>query len=202
MEVIATLGRTLGFSFAAGLNLYATVALVGLASRYDWVALPPQFEVFDNDLVIGVALAMYVIEFCADKIPWVDTAWDAVHTLVRPLGGALIAVAALGEASPMIQGLVALLGGSVAASSHLTKAGARAMVNTSPEPVSNLVLSLGEDLLVVGLGFLALGYPVAALVVAGLLLAAILAFFGVIARLAWRRLFRRPLRADPSGATR
>ena len=86
MEVIATLGRTLGFSFAAGLNLYATVALVGLASRYDWVALPPQFEVFDNDLVIGVALAMYVIEFCADKIPWVDTAWDAVHTLVRPLG--------------------------------------------------------------------------------------------------------------------
>ena len=202
MEVIATLGRTLGFSFAAGLNLYATVALVGLASRYDWIALPPQFEVFDNDLVIGVALAMYVIEFCADKIPWVDTAWDAVHTLVRPLGGALIAVAALGEASPMIQGLVALLGGSVAASSHLTKAGARAMVNTSPEPVSNWVLSLGEDLLVVGLGFLALGYPVAALVVAGLLLAAILAFFGVIARLAWRRLFRRPLRADPSGATR
>ena len=202
MEVIATLGRTLGFSFAAGLNLYATVALVGLASRYDWVALPPQFEVFDNDLVIGVALAMYVIEFCADKIPWVDTAWDAVHTLVRPLGGALIAVAALGEASPMIQGLVALLGGSVAASSHLTKAGARAMANTSPEPVSNWVLSLGEDLLVVGLGFLALGYPVAALVVAGLLLAAILAFFGVIARLAWRRLFRRPLRADPSGATR
>jgi hypothetical protein len=202
MEVIATLGRTLGFSFAAGLNLYATVALVGLASRYDWVALPPQFEVFDNDLVIGVALAMYVIEFCADKIPWVDTAWDAVHTLVRPLGGALIAVAALGEASPMVQGLVALLGGSVAASSHLTKAGARAMVNTSPEPVSNWVLSLGEDLLVVGLGFLALGYPVAALVVAGLLLAAILAFFGVIARLAWRRLFRRPLRADPSGATR
>ena len=201
MEVIATLGRTLGFSFAAGLNLYATVALLGLASRYDWVALPPQFEVFDNDLVIGVALAMYVIEFCADKIPWVDTAWDTVHTLVRPLGGALIAVAALGEASPMLQGLVALLGGSVAASSHLTKAGARAMVNTSPEPVSNWVLSLGEDLLVVGLGFLALGYPVAALVVAGLLLAAILAFFGVIARLAWQRLFRRPLRADPSGAT-
>lgn len=100
----------------------------------------------------------------------------------------------------MLQGLVALLGGSVAASSHLTKAGARAMVNTSPEPVSNWVLSLGEDLLVLGLGFLALGYPVAALVVAGLLLAAILAFFGVIARLAWRRLFRRPLRADPSGA--
>ena len=74
MDIIATLGRTLGFSFAAGLNLYATVAILGLAARYDWVALPPQFEVFDDNLVIGVALAMYVIEFCADKIPWVDTA--------------------------------------------------------------------------------------------------------------------------------
>ena len=200
MDVIATLGRTLGFSFAAGLNLYATVAVLGLASRYEWVALPPQFEVFDNDVVIGVALAMYVIEFFADKIPWVDTAWDSVHTLVRPLGGALIAVAALGEASPAVQGLVALLGGSVAASTHLTKAGTRAVVNTSPEPVSNWILSLGEDLFVVGLGYLALAYPVAALVVAGVLLVGILLFFGVIVRAAWRRLFRRPLDADASPA--
>lgn len=201
MDVIATLGRTLGFSFAAGLNLYATVAILGLAARYDWVALPSQFEVFDNDVVIGVALAMYVIEFFADKIPWVDTAWDTVHTLIRPLGGALIAVAALGDASPTIQGLVALLGGSVAASTHLTKAGTRAVVNTSPEPVSNWILSIGEDVFVVGLGMLALNYPLAALIVAGVLLTVILFFFGVIVRLAWRRLFRRPLPVDPSGAT-
>jgi len=201
MDVIATLGRTLGFSFAAGLNLYATVAILGLAARYDWVALPPQFEVFDDNVVIGVALAMYVVEFFADKIPWVDTAWDTVHTLVRPLGGALIAVAALGDASPTIQGLVALLGGSVAASTHLTKAGTRAVVNTSPEPVSNWILSIGEDVFVVGLGMLALNYPLAALIVVGVLLTVILFFFGVIVRLAWRRLFRRSLSIDPSGAT-
>ena len=201
MDLVTTLGRTLGFSFAAGLNLYATVAILGLASRYDWVALPPQFDFFDSNLVIGVALVMYVIEFCADKIPWVDSVWDSVHTLIRPLGGALIAVTTLGEASPTVAALAALLGGSVAASTHLTKAGTRAVVNTSPEPVSNWVLSLAEDLLVVGLGYLALSYPAVALAVTGILLALILAFFGVIVRLAWRRLFRRPLRADPSGAT-
>ena len=174
---------------------------LGLASRYDWVALPPQFEVFDSNVVIGVALVMYVIEFCADKIPGVDSAWDSVHTLVRPLGGALIAVTAIGEASPAVAALVALLGGSVAASTHLTKAGTRAVVNTSPEPVSNWILSLAEDLFVAGLGYLALSHPVAALVVTGILLALIVAFFGAIVRLAWRRLFRRPLRPTPSSAT-
>ena len=110
----------MGFSFAAGLNLYATVAILGLASRFDWVALPPQFAVFDNDIVIGAALLMYVIEFVADKIPWVDSAWDAVHTVIRPIGGALIAVATLGEASPAVEGLVALLGGTLAAGARYT----------------------------------------------------------------------------------
>ena len=81
MELLTTLGRTLGFSFAAGLNLYATVAILGLASRFGWVHLPAQFHVFDNNWVIGIAIACYVVEFVADKVPWVDTAWDAVHTL-------------------------------------------------------------------------------------------------------------------------
>lgn len=201
MDVIATLGRTLGFSFAAGVNLYATVAVLGLAARYEWIALPPQFEVFDHDLVIAAALTMYAVEFFADKIPWVDTAWDLVHTLIRPLGGALIAVTALGEASPGVQGLIALLGGSVAASSHLTKTGTRAVVNTSPEPFSNWLLSLGEDVFVVGLGFLALTYPVAAFVVAGILLVVILLFCGAIGRAAWRRLVRRSSADDPSRVT-
>ena len=84
VEVLTTLGRTMGFSFAAGINLYATVAILGLASRFDWVALPPQFAVFDNDIVIVTALALYVIEFVADKIPWVDSVWDAMHTVIRP----------------------------------------------------------------------------------------------------------------------
>ena len=191
MDLITTLGRTLGFSFAAGVNLYATVAILGLASRYQWVSLPPQFRVFDNDVVIGAAIVMYVIEFFADKIPWVDSAWDMIHTAVRPIGGALIAVNTLGDASPATEGIVALLGGAVAASSHLTKTSTRAVANTSPEPFSNWLLSVGEDLFVVGLGYLALQYPVAALIVAGVLLVLILVFAAVIVRTV-RRWFKRP----------
>ena len=144
LETLALLGRTMGFSFAAGINLYATVAILGLAKRFGWVDLPEQFRVFDNDVVIGVALVLYVIEFVADKIPWVDSIWDAVHTVIRPIGGAVIAVATLGDASPTIKGLAALLGGTLAAGTHLTKAGTRAAANTSPEPFSNWALSLGR----------------------------------------------------------
>jgi hypothetical protein len=193
MEILATLGRTLGFSFAAGINLYATVAILGLASRYGWVALPEQFKVFDNDLVIGAALVLYVIEFVADKIPWVDSAWDAVHTIVRPVGGALIAVGTLGDASPAVEGLVALLGGSLAAGTHFTKSGTRAVANTSPEPFSNWILSITEDLFVVGLGFVALKYPIlaAAIVLAGVVLMSIFAAW--IVRAVKRRWGRRPV---------
>jgi hypothetical protein len=165
VEILTTLGRTLGFSFAAGINLYATVAILGLAKRYGWVTLPEQFHVFDNDVVIGVALALYVIEFIADKIPWVDSIWDAVHTAIRPIGGAVLAVTTLGDASPTVQGIVALLGGTLAAGTHLTKAGTRAAANTSPEPFSNWALSLSEDAFVIGLSALALTYPIAAAVV-------------------------------------
>ncbi|MGH7570840.1 MAG: DUF4126 domain-containing protein [Gemmatimonadota bacterium] len=184
------IARALGFSFTSGVNLYATVAILGLTVRYGWVDLPVQFEVFDNDLVIYGAIGMYLVEFMADKIPWVDSLWDTVHTVIRPLGGALIAVAAVGEASPAVEGLVALLGGSVAATSHFAKAGSRAVVNTSPEPVSNSIVSLLEDLLVFGLGLLALIFPVVALVVVGALLAVILYFSVRLFRAARRRLQR------------
>jgi hypothetical protein len=187
MDVLTTLGRTMGFSFAAGLNLYATVAILGLASRFDWVAHPPQFKVFDNDIVIVAAIVMYVIEFVADKIPWVDSLWDGVHTVIRPVGGALIAVATLGHANPTIQGLAALLGGSLAASSHLTKAGTRAVANASPEPFTNWFLSLGEDALVVGLGFLALKYPALAALVVLVCLALMVTFAAWIVRAVRRR---------------
>ena len=194
MDLLMTLGRTLGFSAAAGINLYATVAILGLASRYDWVTLPPQFKVFDNDVIIIVALVMYVVEFLADKIPWVDSVWDLIHTVIRPVGGALIAVAAVGQASPTVEGLVALLGGTVAAGTHLTKAGTRVMVNASPEPFSNWTLSLLEDVFVVGLGLLTLKYPLLALGVAVVLLVVIIIFARVLLR-AVGRLFsgrRRP----------
>ena len=192
MDAAIALGRTLGFSFAAGVNLYATVAILGLASRYGWVALPPQYQVFDNDWIIVGAFVLYGIEFFADKIPWVDTAWDAIHTAIRPVGGAVIAVTTLGEASPTMQSLIALMGGTVAASSHFTKAGTRVVANASPEPFTNWILSFVEDIFVVGLGYLALQYPLAAFIVAVVLLVLIAVFAVTIWRLVRARFSRSP----------
>jgi hypothetical protein len=162
MELLVSLGRTLGFSLTSGVNLYATVAILGLAARYDWVALPPQYDVFASDWVIGAALALYAIEFIADKIPWVDSMWDSVHTFVRPIGGALVALGTSAEGSGAYEVMIALLGGTIAASSHFTKAGTRVAANASPEPFSNWALSFFEDLFVIGLGMLALKYPLIA----------------------------------------
>lgn len=187
MELLTAFGRTMGFSFAAGINLYATVAILGLASRYQGVTLPDQFRVFDNDLVIGAAIVLYVVEFIADKIPWVDSIWDAIHTVVRPIGGALIAVATAGDASPAVEGLIALAGGGLAATTHFSKAGTRAVVNTSPEPFSNWILSLGEDAFVVGLAVLALRYPAAAAIVVIVCVLLIIFFAGWIIRAVRRR---------------
>jgi hypothetical protein len=200
VEVLTTFGRLTGFSFAAGINLYATVAILGLASRFDWVVLPAQFKVFDHDIVIAAALVLYAIEFVADKIPWVDSVWDAVHTAIRPIGGAFIAVTTLGEASPPVQGLVALLGGTLAAGSHFTKAGTRAAANASPEPFSNWILSITEDIFVVGLGMLALNYPIAAAVVVIICVVLMIAFAAWIAR-ALRSRFRSRAVTASDGAT-
>ncbi|MFN2382976.1 MAG: DUF4126 domain-containing protein [Gemmatimonadota bacterium] len=186
MDTLVTLGRTLGFSFTAGINLYATVAVLGLVERFDWVALPPQFAVFDNNWVIGAALALYVIEFVADKIPFVDTIWDGAHTVIRPLGGALIAIATLGPADPTVQALVALLGGAVAGTTHVAKAGSRAMVNTSPEPFSNTIVSVMEDGFVFALAAISLLVPLVALGIVAALLVVIAVFATVLIR-AWRR---------------
>ena len=196
METLALVGRTLGFSLAAGVNLYATVALIGLAARFGWVSLPPDFQVFGSLWVIGIAGGLYCIEFIADKIPWVDTLWDAVHTFIRPIGGAALAVAALGDASPSMKVLAALLGGAVATSSHITKAGTRVIANTSPEPFSNWVLSLLEDGFVVALGLLALRYPLAALVVSLMVLSVIGLLAGMLISA-----FRRRFGAQASAAT-
>jgi hypothetical protein len=182
MEILATLGRTLGFSLAAGVNLYATVAILGLASHYGWVELPEQFRVFDNPWIIAIAGVLYAVEFVADKIPWFDSVWDAIHTFIRPVGGALVAVAALGQASPVVAGLVALLGAGVAAGSHLTKASTRVAANTSPEPISNWILSLTEDVVVIGLTLFTMKFPILALAVSVLILLAI----ALLARKVWQ----------------
>src|SRR5687768_3884390 len=182
MKWLVTLSRTMGFSLAAGVNLYATVAILGLASRYQWVQLPDQFKAFDNPWIIGAAGVLYVVEFVADKVPWVDSLWDSVHTLIRPVGGAVIAVASLGDASPGMTGMIALLGGVVSASSHATKASTRLAANTSPEPFSNWFLSLAGDGFVIGLMFIALKYPLVALGVS----VTILLLIVFIARSIWK----------------
>lgn len=187
MEWLETIGRTLGFSLAAGVNLYATIAILGLASRYGWVALPDQFEIFDNPWIIGAAGTLYAIEFVADKIPWVDSIWDSVHTFIRPVGGAVIAVATLGEQSPAIEGAIALLGGMVAASSHVTKASTRVAANASPEPFSNWILSFLGDGFVIGITLIALNYPLVAFGVS----VTILILIALIFRAIWKWL-RKP----------
>jgi hypothetical protein len=192
MDLLVSLGRTLGFSLTSGVNLYATVAVLGLAARFEWVALPPQYQVFNNDWVIGGALMLYAIEFIADKIPWVDSLWDSVHTLIRPMGGALVAVATLGDASPGVETIVGVAGAAIAAASHLTKASTRVAVNASPEPFSNWLLSFVEDAFVVGLGLLALKYPVAALVITTLII------FAMVFALRWTIRTLRGIMSSPA----
>ena len=181
------IARALGFSFTSGVNLYATVALLGLTARYGWVELPPQFQVFDNDLVIYGALGMYLIEFLADKIPWVDSLWDAIHTLVRPVGAAVVAVAVLGPASPGMEVAAGLLGAAIGASTHAAKAGTRLAVNASPEPASNIGISLLEDGFVVGLVVLLLTHPLLGLALALVALLVVIAALWVFVRMLSRR---------------
>jgi hypothetical protein len=148
--------------------------------------------VFNNNWIIGVAIALYVVEFIADKIPWVDSLWDAIHTVIRPVGGALIAVASIGHARPGIQAIAAMAGAALATSTHMAKAGTRAVANTSPEPFTNWALSLAEDGFVLGLGLLALTHPVAAAIVVLAALGIILAGAGWLVRGIRRRLPRLP----------
>lgn len=190
MPLLNAFGYVLPFAFASGLNVYATVAVLGLTSHYGLVALPEQFRAFDHPVVIGAAIVMYFVEFVADKIPWVDSVWDAIHTVVRPLGGALVAVTALGDASPAVTTLTALLGGTVAMTTHLTKAGTRAAANTSPEPFSNWILSLTEDAFAVGLTYGAVQHPRIALAVVIVLLAIIVVFSSLLVRFVRRRFAR------------
>jgi hypothetical protein len=170
MNPIETLGLALGAGFSSGLNLYATIATLGLLQRFGVIHLPEQLQVLAHPWVLGIAIALYAIEFLADKIPLVDTAWDAIHTVIRPPAAALLAYGAAGAAPPEWRWGAALLAGGVALTSHGTKASARAAANTSPEPFSNWALSLGEDALAVWLTWLATVHPMATIVVVVVLL--------------------------------
>jgi hypothetical protein len=161
MNPVETLSLALGAGFSSGLNLYATVATLGLLQRYGVIHLPSSLEILAHPWVLGIAGVLYFLEFFADKVPYVDTIWDAVHTFIRPPAAALLAYAAAGAAPPEWRWGAALLAGGVALTSHGTKASARAAVNTSPEPFSNWVLSFGEDLLAVWLTWMATAHPIA-----------------------------------------
>jgi len=198
METLQLLGTALGLGALAGLNLYLTVFVAGLAIQMGWVALAPQYaqlHVLADPTIIVIAGVLYALEFFADKIPWVDSLWDMVHSLIRPIGGAFLGVAALGTASPVFDVVIGLLAGSVALSTHSLKAGARLVANSSPEPVSNVILSVAEDATVVGGLALVYLHPAIALVLV-LATAGLVFYFGPrIARsirakawLAWRKL--------------
>ena len=149
MNFMSTLAISMGASWVSGINLYAAVATLGLLGRFAHLKLPGDLDVVTNWWVIGVALFLFVIEFIADKIQLVDSIWDIIHTFIRIPAGAVLAATAFGDFDRSVQVIALLLGGGLALSSHGTKAAARALINTSPEPVSNIVVSLGEDLLAV-----------------------------------------------------
>jgi len=186
----ASAGLALGAGFSSGLNLYATVATLGLLQRFGVIHLPPGLQRLSHPWVLGTAVALYLLEFFADKIPFVDTIWDAIHTFIRPPAAALLAFAAAGAAPPEWRWGAALIAGGVALTSHGTKASARAAVNTSPEPFSNWVLSFGEDLLAVWLTWMATAHPVATTIIVFALLALSIFLLYHLFRFARRALHR------------
>lgn len=194
MAPLQTLGFLLGASFASGLNLYATVAALGLMQRYGVIQLPPSLDILAHPIVLGVAITLYVVEFVADKIPYVDSVWDVIHTFIRPPAAGVLAYAAMAGVPDHWRVTAALLAGSVALTSHGTKASTRAAANASPEPVSNWVLSLTEDGVAVFLTWLATTHPVLTFFLVLLLVAVcvflVVKLFGFLRR-AFRRIFKR-----------
>jgi len=179
------LSVALGLACLAGVNLYLTVFVTSLAVHQHWIVLSPSYqslEVLGQPWIIGLSGVLYLLEFFADKIPWVDSAWDTVHTIIRPIGGALLAIQTLGHQSPGLDVLVVLLAGSTSLVTHTAKASSRLVANSSPEPVSNIGLSIAEDVAV--LGGLALIYhnPVLAIAIFALAIAAFLYFAPKILR--------------------
>ena len=171
MDLIAQLALAAGLAWGAGLRLYAVVFLAGIAGRMGWVELPGSLAYLGNDGVLWVAGAFLLLEFLADKIPMVDSAWDALQTFIRIPGAMVLAWGALGEQGEALQFAAALLGGSIAGVTHLGKAGTRAIINHSPEPFSNGIASFFEDGLVIGGLWLAMTHPWVFLVLLALFLA-------------------------------
>lgn len=153
MNAIEQLGPALGLAALSGINLYLVVAVVGIAIRSGWLELASDYDgllILGNPWIIGLACGLFVIEFVADKIPWLDSIWDLVHTFIRPIGGVLLALAAIGQMDPLVATGAGLVAGVATLSTHGVKSGVRALLNLSPEPISNSVASVTEDGLVLG----------------------------------------------------
>jgi len=163
-QLVDTISLSMGAAWASGVNLYATILALGIMGATGNITLPPDLQILTNPLVIGAAGLMFVIEFVADKIPGVDTGWDAIHTFIRIPAGAMLAAGAVGDVNAAVSLSAAILGGSIAAGSHATKAGTRVMINASPEPFTNWAASLTEDVAVIGGIWLALHNPLLFLV--------------------------------------
>lgn len=160
MDTVQLLGSALGLGLLAGIRLYATVLILGLIARFHWFTLPPGLDVLGHTWVLVTAGIACAIEFVADKIPWLDTMWDSVHTFIRPIGAALLGAAAFQQTDPALKMVIALLCGGVAFSGHSSKAATRFAANHSPEPFSNWTLSLFEDVFVPFGIWLAISHPV------------------------------------------
>lgn len=201
MNALDSLGLALGTAWTSGINLYATVAALGLAQLAGLVHLPPGLVVLGDPLVVTVALVLYVVEFFADKVPYVDSSWDAIHTFIRVPAGAVLAARAVAPVNPALEVAAALAGGTVALAAHGTKATARLAINASPEPFSNWFASLAEDLAALAGLWLAFHHPL-------LMLAFVAAFLALAAYLiprilrAFRALLRRIFGSPPVAAER
>jgi hypothetical protein len=189
MEWFSTLTLALGSAWTSGINLYATVSVLGLLQKFGSVKLPGGLDVLDNWWIIGIAGGLYIVEFFADKVPYVDSVWDVVHTFIRVPAGAVVAWAAVSDMDPAVVIPATLIGGGLALSSHGTKATARMAANLSPEPISNWVLSIVEDVIAIAGVVLAVVAPVLITIV---LVAFVIFFFWFFPKIfrAIRRLFR------------
>jgi len=160
MDIVSTIALTMGVAWASGINLYAAIFMLGFMGNSGYIDLPPGLEVLQEPGVMVAAGFMYFVEFFADKTPGVDTGWDTIHTFIRIPAGAILAAGAVGDVAPAAELIAGILGGTLAAGSHFTKAGTRVLINTSPEPFSNWTASITEDLMVIGGLWTALQHPV------------------------------------------
>lgn len=170
MNPVQAISLALGAGFSSGLNLYATVATLGLLQRFHVIHLPEKLAVLSHPIVLGLAIGLYILEFLADKVPYLDTVWDFLHTFIRPPAAAVLGFGVSAGLGVEWRWIAALLAGGIALTSHGTKASTRAAANTVPEPFSNWALSIGEDLLAVWLTWFTTAHPIMAIVIVALLL--------------------------------